>query len=521
MIPRFEISMPRPAPALILGAVLMLASCGGSGGGAAPALPPPNAAPVFTSAATASVAENLSGAAYVVSASDPEGAALAYSLSGGADQARFTFNPATRELRFAASPDFEAPADANRDNVYEARLSVSDGANTVSLDIRITVTNLSGALSVRRVVSGVSAPIFIAPFPDASGRMAVVERAGRIRLLDPATGAFASTPMLDVASQVSTAGEQGMHALAFSPNFATDRTFYVVMNNLSGDTELRRYQTFAANTAQADTASGDVILFVDQPALTNHKGGFLSFDTAGRLLLGLGDGGGGGDPSGFAQNPNTLLGKLVRIDPAGDDFPSDSARDYAIPAGNAFPGGAGGLPEIHALGLRNPFRGSVDAATGDVYIADVGQGAVEEIDRITAGTTGQINFGWNLREGTQPYNGGADSPAFTLPVAEYGHGSGARQGNSVTGGVVYRGPIDTLNGHYVFADFVTNNIWSIPVASMAAGSTVPSSAFVIRTAEFAPGAGTINSIVNFALDAAGDLWIVDIGGEIFEATAAE
>jgi glucose/arabinose dehydrogenase len=327
--------------------------------------------------------------------------------------------------------------------------------------------------------------------------------------------------MIDVAAQVSTAGEQGMHAIAFSPNFATDRTFYVVLNNLSGDTELRRYQTQAANPAQADPATGDVILFVDQPSETNHKGGFLAFDTAGRLLLGLGDGGGGGDPNGYAQNPNTLLGKLVRIDPSSDAFPADANRDYAIPAGNAYPGGTGGLPEIHALGLRNPFRGTVDTATGDIYIADVGQGAVEEIDRIASGTTGVINFGWALREGTQPYNGGANSSAFTAPVAEYGHGSGPRQGNSITGGVVYRGPIDTLRGHYVFADFVTNNIWSIPVSAMTGGTTVNSDAFVVRTTEFTPNAGTINSIVNFALDATGDLWIVDIGGEIFEATAAE
>ncbi len=507
-------------PQTILAATA-LSACGGSGGGSSPSPPAVNAPPAFTSAATASVPESQTGAAYVVAASDPEGAALTYSLSGGADQARFSFNAATRELRFVAVPNFEAPADANGDNIYEVRMSVSDGASTVNLDVRITVTNVAGALSMRRVSAGVSAPIFIAPFPDASGRMAVVERAGRVRLLDPVTGTFAATPMLDIATQVSTAGEQGMHALAFSPNFATDRTFYVELNNLSGDTEVRRYQTLAGNPAQADTTTGDVILFVDQPAATNHKGGFLSFDTAGRLLLGLGDGGGAGDPSGNAQNPNTLLGKLVRIDPATDAFPADPNRDYAIPAGNAFPGGAGGLPEIWALGLRNPFRGAVDTTTGDVFIGDVGQGAVEEIDRIVAGTLGPINFGWNLREGTQPYNGGANSPSFTLPVAEYGHGSGTRQGNSLTGGVVYRGPIESLRNHYVFADFVTNNIWSVPVADMIVGATVPSSAFVIRTQEFVPDTGAINSIVAFANDLAGDLWIVDLGGEIFEATAVE
>jgi glucose/arabinose dehydrogenase len=505
-------------------AALALTACGGGGGGSSPPPPPTpsNLAPSFTSAAAVSLAENTGAVAYTVAASDPEGASLVFALAGGADAARFIFDPAARTLRFATPPDFEAPADAGADNSYDVRFSVSDGVNTAILDVRITVTNVTGTLSVRRVASGLASPIFIATFPDGSGRMAVVERAGRIRLLDPATGAVSATPLLDIASEVSTAGEQGLHAVAFSPNFATDRSFFIEFNTLAGDTEVRRYSMQTGASQQADPASGDVILFVDQPAgLTNHKGGFLAFDAAGRLLIGLGDGGGSGDPTGAAQNPNTLLGKLIRVDPSSDAFPADPQRDYAIPAGNAFPGGAGGRPEIYALGLRNPFRGSVDAATGDIYIGDVGQGAVEEVDKIAAGATGPINFGWNRREGTQPYNGGADSAAFTAPVAEYFHGSGPREGRSITGGVVYRGAVDALRNRYVFADFITNNIWSIPVSSLSGGTTVPSSAFEIRTQEFAPDAGTLNQIVAFAIDAAGNLWIVGLDGEIFRATASE
>jgi glucose/arabinose dehydrogenase len=327
--------------------------------------------------------------------------------------------------------------------------------------------------------------------------------------MNPTTGVIDATPMLDITSQISTAGEQGLLSIAFSPNFATDRTFYLHMNNTSGDTEIRRYQTMAGNPALADASTGDVILFADQPSATNHKGGMLAFTNDGYLLVSLGDG--GATPAN-AQNQTNLLGKLLRLDVSSDAYPADNNRDYAIPTGNA---GTGYAPEIWALGLRNPFRGSVDPVTGDVFIGDVGQNAIEEVDRIVAGATGPINFGWNLREGTQAFGGGANSPSFTNPVAEYSHGSGPLQGNSITGGVVYRGPATALQGQYIFADFITNNIWSAPVASLTPGSTFPSSSFTIRTQDFIPDAGTVNSIAAFGTDTANNVYIVDIGGEIF------
>jgi glucose/arabinose dehydrogenase len=490
------------------------AACGGGGGGSPPPPPPPgNQPPAFTSPATASVAENTAGAFYIAAASDPESAPLTYSIGGGVDAARFSFNTATRELSFSSAPDFEAPADANSDNVYEIRLSVSDGSLSASLDLRVTVTNQTDVFAVRRVATGLAAPIFLAGLPDGSGRVVVVERAGLLRVMNPTTGAVDATPMLNITAQISTSGEQGLLAIAFSPNFATDRTFYLHMNNTSGDTEIRRYQTFNGNAALADTSTSDIILTIEQPdGVTNHKGGMLAFTNDGHLLVGMGDGGGGGDPFANGQNQTSLLGKLLRLDVSSDAYPGDANRDYAIPAGNA---GAGYASEIWALGLRNPFRGSVDPLTGDVFIGDVGQGAIEEVDRIVAGTAGPINFGWNLREGTQAYNGGADSPAFTNPVTEYSHGSGALQGRSITGGVVYRGPVTSLQGQYIFADFITNNIWSVPVASLTPGSTFASSGFTIRTQDFIPDAGTVNSIVAFGTDTAGNVYIVDIGGEIF------
>jgi glucose/arabinose dehydrogenase len=515
----------RPVRATLAAPLLLaiLAGCGGGGGGSSSPAPgiSGNQPPAFTSATTATVAENSTGLVYTAIASDPEGQPLTFAVAGGADAARFTFNASTRELRFVTPPDFDAPADANRDNVYEISLSASDGSLTTTLALRVTVTDVPGAFRVRRVASGLAAPIFVAGIPDGSGRVAVVERGGRIRVLDPATGTIATTDLLNVSTQIVTDGEKGLLAMAFSPAFATDRSFFVHMNNTSSDTEIRRYRMQTGSSTVADPATADVILLIDQPDnFSNHKGGMLAFDSGGRLLVGMGDGGGGGDPLNSGQTATTLLGKILRIDPTSDAFPNDPNRDYAIPSGNAFPGGVNGAPEVLALGLRNPFRGSVDPANGDIYIGDVGQGAIEEIDRIQTGAAGPINFGWNRREGSQPYNGGADSPAFTLPVTEYAHGSGTRQGNSVTGGVVYRGPAENLQGQYLFADFISNNIWSVPVSRLAAGQVLSSAEFIIRNQDFTPDAGTINSIVAFGTDQTGNVYIVDIGGEVFRIEAA-
>jgi hypothetical protein len=243
-----------------------------------------------------------------------------------------------------------------------------------------------------------------------------------------------------------------------------------------------------------------------------HKGGQLQMTQGGYLLLATGDGGDYNSPSKKPQKRNSLLGKLLRIDVGSDAFPADPNRDYAIPAGNPFAGG-GGAPEVWALGLRNPFRNSFDPATGNLWIGDVGQNAVEEIDLMRA-TDGGANFGWRIFEGTQVFFGPAIQ-GTTPPVAEYGHGTGPRQGNSITGGYVYRGPVEALQGQYFFADFISRNIWSIPVARANIGQTLPSSEFTLRNAGFAPDQGTINSIVSFGVDQQGNLYIVDFDGEIF------
>ena len=198
---------------------------------------------------------------------------------------------------------------------------------------------------------------------------------------------------------------------------------------------------------------------------------------------------------------------------------TDPYAGASVPSGNIFlqpaPGnpyiGGGGDRYVYALGLRNPFRTSFNGST--LVIADVGQGAVEEVNLVTTTQPG-LNFGWRFKEGTQPYTGTAPG-GLTDPVAEYGHGSGPRQGSSITGGYVYRGPVTSLVGQYVFADFVSGNIWSVPFASLVPGQTLASSRFARRNEDFAPDAGTLNSIASFGEDSAGNLFLISIGGDIF------
>jgi glucose/arabinose dehydrogenase len=515
-------------------ATLAVTACGG--GGSSPPVSPPasptpspspspspptNLAPTFTSGGTVSVQENMVGVVYRPLATDPENGALTYSATiGGADAAHFVMNPVTREVRFTAQPDFESPTDTGGNNIYDISFTVSDGVNTVTQAVAITVTNVNAGFRVRRIATGLNAPIYATGLPDGTGRVVVVERAGRIRVMDPNTGAISTTDFLDITSQIDTNGEKGLLAIAFSPNFLADRTFYLHMNPFSANvTEIRQYRVQAGNLAVTDTTTANPILSIPQPSasgFSNHKGGFLAFDNSGRLLIGLGDGGSGDDPLNNAQNRNVLLGKLLRIDPTIDAFPADDARDYSIPTANPF-ATSGGSPEIMAIGLRNPFRSSVDPVTGDIFIGDVGQGAVEEIDRIPANATGLLNYGWKIREGSQQgFQGGPDDPSFTLPVAEYLHGSTATQGNSITGGVVYRGPIEDLQAQYIFADYVVANQWSIPIASLNVGTVLPAASFTQRNAAFTPDVGTINNVVAFGTDNPGNVYIVSINGSIFK-----
>jgi hypothetical protein len=498
---------------LPLAAALLLAGCEAQGAGrermADP--PPANAAPVFTSAAATNTAENSEGVVYVARARD-DTRALTFSLAGGPDRSAFSLTR-SGALSFVAPPDFEFPADADRDNVYRVRLAVSDGATSAVMDLAVAVTNAGpDGYRVRRVATGLVEPLFVAPMPDGSGRVFVVQKGGLIRLLDPSTGGIRSTPFLDVSTEISTGGERGLLGLATARDFVRTGTFYVYLTNTGGTIELRRYRTFPNNRNRADPATRNVILRIPHPDFSNHNGGWIGFGNDNYLYLAVGDGGGGGDPDNNGQNRNVLLGKILRINVAQDAFPNDAARDYAIPSGNPFAGG-GGRPEIWAYGLRNPFRASIDPTTGSLWVGDVGQGAREEIDLIRGVDRGG-NYGWDVMEGTAVFSG-TPRASMILPVAEYLHGTGQRQGNSVTGGYVYRGPIEALRAQYIFGDFVRGNVWSAPISRLRVGSTLPSGEFTIRNADFAPDVGAISNISSFGLDQAGNLYIVDYDGEIF------
>jgi hypothetical protein len=492
----------------------LVAACGGGGGGggSSPA-PQANRPPVFSSPASASVNENTAGTIYTAAATDPDGDPITFALLPGGDTGVFAFNATSGVLSLASGLDFEAPRDANTDNTYAVTLEARDSrGGTAQLSLTISVQNVVEAMALRRVGTGFSLPLYVAGIPGTE-QVVVLQKQGRARVLNPATGVIESVDFLDLTTQVSSDSERGLLGLAFSPAFATDRTFYINMTNLAGNTEIRRYRMMSGSSTQADPATADVILTLAQP-FANHKAGWLGFANDGLLYLPTGDGGSAGDPNNNAQNRSSLLGKILRLDVSGDDFPSDPNRDYRIPAGNAFPGGTGGAPEIFALGLRNPFRASVDSLTGDLIVADVGQNAVEEVNRLRPADAG-ADFGWNLREGTQPYNGGANSASFTPPVAEYTHGSGPDQGRSVTGGYIYRGNIEPIRNQYVFGDFVSGNVWSVPATSLVPGQTLASSAFTRLNTVLVPNAGTLSQVSSFGLDTQGRLYIVSFGGDIF------
>ena len=475
---------------------------GGSGGSPTPT-PTANTAPVFTSAATASVVENTM-LAYQAIATDAEGNAITYSIAGGADAARFTITSAGA-LSFAANPNWDLPADADGNNIYEVQLRASDGSLSSTLDLRITLTNSREGIAVKRIVTGLNQPMMLAPIPGDNTTMLLIERGGAVYRFTPSTGA----KTLLVTVPVSTDGERGLLGIAARPDFATSNMFVTYSTDAGGTIQITEY---GINPATGVVATTIPLLSIPHPTNNNHNGGWLAFGPDGLLYIATGDGGGAGDPPGNAQNVNSRLGKMLRVRINPDPFAGATPVFLLTPPGNPFAGG-GGDPYVYALGLRNPFRNSFDG--NRLIIGDVGQNTTEEIDLLGITDPGR-NFGWNFKEGTNTFTG-TPPGGLTDPVSQYGHGTGPRQGNAIIGGTVYNGAIASLRGSYVFADEVSGNLWSVPVASLVAGAVLPSAAYERRNEDFAPDAGTINLIVDFALDNAGNLYIVDLDGEIYEA----
>ena len=355
-------------------------------------------------------------------------------------------------------------------------------------------------VGLQPVASGLDRPVFVADPGDGSGRLFVVEQPGRIRILRD--GALLPDPFLDLTGVVTARGnEQGLLSMAFDPGYAQNGEFYVGYTansgEGSGDNTVARYRVSADDPDRADPNSGEVLLAVPDP-YPNHNGGLVMFGPDGYLYAGFGDGGSQGDPQGNGQNSHALLGKILRI----DVHQTQDGLPYAIPPDNPFADGANGRPEVWLSGLRNPWRFSFDRQTGDLWIGDVGQNWVEEIDLVPAGAGGG-NLGWNVLEGNDCY---AASPCSTegmlMPVATYTHDFGC----SVTGGYVYRGAaVPALQGVYLFADYCSGLLWGLGEG--------PDGAWVTSQ----PLETGLN-VSSFGEDAAGELYLTDLNGGVYRVT---
>jgi len=341
------------------------------------------------------------------------------------------------------------------------------------------------------VTSGLSSPVYLTAPSGDTARLFVVEQSGQIRIVQH--GQLLPAAFLDIHTRLVSGGEQGLLSVAFHPNYGTNGYFYVNYTDLNGDTRVERYTVSVADSNLADTATHKLIIFIPQP-YTNHNGGLVMFGPDGMFYIGMGDGGSGGDPQNRAQNRDSLLGKLLRIDVDGGD-------PYAIPTGNPFKSG-GGAPEIWALGLRNPWRFAFDRAAGLLYIGDVGQGAWEEVDVQPASQSG-LNYGWRIMEGAHCYTPtNCSSAGLVLPAVEYDHSNGQC---AIIGGFVYRGArFPALAGQYFYADLCAGWVRSF---SYAGGGVTGQTSWNLDVSPGTP--------LSFGEDARGELYLLTGGGDVY------
>ena len=347
-------------------------------------------------------------------------------------------------------------------------------------------------LELEMVAEGFQAPLGVTHAGDGSGRLFVVEQTGAIRIVRDST--VLDRPFLDVSELVVAGGEQGLLGLAFHPQYRRNGRFFIDYTDVNGDTVVAEVRV-SDDPDVADEGSVNPLLEVDQP-FGNHNGGQLAFGPDGFLYVATGDGGSAGDPENNGQDTGSLLGKLLRLD-------VDSGDRYGIPDDNPFATG-GGAREVWAFGLRNPWRFSFDSETDELWIADVGQGDFEEINRVPGGRAG-LNYGWNAMEGTECFEGSdCDQSGKVMPISGYTHDSGC----SVTGGFVYRGSrYPALTGGYIFGDYCSGTIWGIDAT--AEGFTEPVE--LLQSGVF---------VSSFGLDEEGELYLTDLnGGRVLSVVA--
>ncbi len=347
---------------------------------------------------------------------------------------------------------------------------------------------------------GFDNPVGLVAPPDDSGRLFVLEQGGLVWIIEP-DGNVPLDPFLDISDKLPNAvfmggyTEQGLLGLAFHPQYAENGLFFINYTDANGDSIISRWHV-SDDPNLADTASEVQLLFVDQP-FENHNGGGLAFGPDGYLYASFGDGGDQGDPFGHAQNPASLLGKILRLD-------VNNGETYTAPADNPFASDSAFAPEVWAMGLRNPWRFSFDRATGDLYIADVGEWQWEEVNFVPAGSAGGANFGWNLFESRLARVENVDIRQFTMPVVEYNHAADC----SITGGYVYRGAaLPDLQGVYLYGDYCSGRVWG------AWRNTIG----VWQHTELM---NTGRQITSFGEDQAGEVYMVDYKGDILRLESA-
>ena len=344
-------------------------------------------------------------------------------------------------------------------------------------------------LRLETIATGLSAPLHLTA-PANDSRLFIVTQGGQIRIVQ--NNQLLATPFLDIASKLTSGGERGLLSVAFDPAYATNGFFYVNYTDRSGHTVVERYRV-GSDPNRADPASAKQILFIQQP-FVNHNGGHQLFGPDGMLWIATGDGGSGGDPQNHGQNRNSLLGKLLRIDVSRGD-------PYAVPSDNPFVGQTGARGEIWAHGLRNPWRIAFDRVDGQLYVADVGQGLIEEVNAVPTATRG-VNYGWKIMEGGQCYGASnCDRTGLTLPALTYTHAGGAC---SVTGGMVYRGQrIPEIRGHYFYSDYCAGFVKSFRWAN---GQV---------TSERTWDVGAVGNVLSFGEDAAGEMYLLSGNGRVY------
>jgi glucose/arabinose dehydrogenase len=354
-------------------------------------------------------------------------------------------------------------------------------------------------MSFKAVVGSLPSPIGVSVAP-GDPRLFVIGQGGQIIIV---SGGKVAGTFLDISKIISCCGERGLLGLAFHPQYVSNGRFFVRYTDPAGDVRISEFHV-SSDPNKADPASEKILLTIPHPNYANHNGGRIVFGPDGYLYIGTGDGGSGGDPNNHGQSLQTLLGKLLRIDVDH----AGGGKPYGIPATNPFVGKSDALPEIFAYGLRNPYSFSLDRATGDLWIGDVGQDAFEEVDRATASSGGGngLDFGWSVMEGLHCYKPGTDciKHGLTLPLAEYAHGSGDSIGCAIIGGYVYRGTAHPdLAGRYFFGDECSGNVWDVTAAGPAS-----------QAPQLLLASGL--NIDGWGEDIAGELYVVAANGVLYQ-----